>query len=160
MLNKLRFQILNYIKQQNLNYTILNDEEDLFMVDIFYGENTSFKYSFILNKSTPRWNNCGFIGINEDEFRPMTTEGLEELFKIASECIKYGFSLSIIKNNQIVQVFEAIEIPADNVNDNKNFIISFLKNNNLIKDGFDVIRYKNFKNDKSFEINKEELGKM
>ncbi len=160
MLDKLRLLILDYIKQQNLNYTIVNDEEDLFMVDIFCGEKSTFKYSFILNQSTPRWNNCGFIGINEDEFRPMTQEGLDELFEIANECIEYGFSLSVIKDNQIIQVYQAIETAVDGEEINKNFIASFLKNNNLIKDDFDVIKYKNFKSDKSFEIGREELEKM
>ena len=160
MLDKLRLRILDYIKQQNLNYIIVRDEEDLFMVDLFGGDMSAFKYSFILNKSTPRWNNCGFIGVNEDEFRPMTQEGLDELFEIANECIEHGFSLSVIKDNQIIQVYQAIETPSDSEETNKNFIVSFLKNNNLIENDFDVIEYKNFKNDKSFEIEREELERM
>lgn len=156
MLNQLKLTILDYIKKKGLNYKIVKDENDLFLVDFYYGDEPTFEYSFILNKTTPRWNNCGFIGINEDEFRPMTQDGLNELFEIANECIEYGFCLNVIKENKVIQVYQAVNKSIKKEQNDKAEIITFLKQNkDLFPNDYDNIEYQNFKRDKKFNIKKQ-----
>ena len=158
MLDQLKLMILDYINLKNLNYKIIRNEDDLFMVDVFYGDESTFKYTFILNKSTPRWNNCGFIGINDDEYRPMTKDGMNELFEISNLCIDYGFCLSILRDDKVMQTYQAIDESKES--NNKTQIINFInQNRGLFVDNFDAIRYQSFKKDCSYDIQKEELEK-
>lgn len=159
MLSQLKLMILEYINQKDLKYRIIKDDNDLFIVDVFYDNNSTFKYTFILNKTTSRWNDCGFIGINEDEYRPMTIDGLNELFEIANICIKYGFCFRFYKNNEIVKNYQGVDKVINNAD--KTQVMNYIKQNkNLFSGDFDLIKYQNFKNDTQFDIKREELEKI
>lgn len=161
MLKKLRLMILEYIKTKKLNHKIIMDDEDLFLVHVYYGENPNFKFEFALNKTTFRWNDCGFFGIYEDEFRPMTEDGMNELFSIANKCIEYGYKLSICKNNKEIIAFKGIDEKQEFEADYKKFIKEFLpQHKHLITEEFDSIGYENFKQNKKVVINKKELDSL